>query len=74
MDKKYIITKEGCIIVFPGTFKHSDFSHFNPIRAGFIAFGVKNGDPSVSCYGESFSLGLKSDPEKDTLIAKAQLL
>lgn len=70
---KYVITENDYIIVFPGLFNHSDFRHYNPKRAGFISFGVKDGNPTCSCYGESFSLGLKSDPEKDTLIAKRQL-
>jgi hypothetical protein len=46
----------------------------NPIRAGFISFGVnKNGNPTCSCYGSSFSLNLESNPELDTKIAKLQL-
>jgi hypothetical protein len=74
MDVKYVITKENQIIVFPELFQHKDFSHFNPIRAGFISFGVnKEGNPTCSCYGESISLGLKSDSELDTKIAKRQL-
>lgn len=74
MRVKYVITKDNEIIVFSELFNHSDFRHFNPIRAGFISFGVnKEGNPSCSCYGESFSLNLKSDPIEDTKIAKRQL-
>lgn len=70
---KYIITRGGRIIVFPEMFYHSDFKEFDPVRAGFISFRVEEGEPSLSCWGESISLGLKSDPERDTILAKRQL-
>jgi|688.fasta_scaffold03804_54 hypothetical protein len=74
LKTKYIITKDKEIIVFPELLQHSEFKHFQPISAGFISFGVnKQGNPSCSCYGESISLGLKSNPEEDTVIAKRQL-
>ena len=58
---KYIITKEGKILVFNEWFQHSEFKHFEPISAGFISFGVnQNRNPTCCCYGESISLGLKS--------------
>ena len=71
---KYIVTKDNEIVVFGEIMQHSDFRHMNPIRAGFIAFGVnKEGNPTCSCYGKSISLGMDSDPELDTQIAKRQL-
>lgn len=71
---KYVITKNKEIIVFPELLQHSDFKHFSPISAGFISIGInKQGNPSCSCYGESISLGLKSNPEEDTELAKRQL-
>lgn len=71
---KYIITKDNDIIVFGEIFNHSDFRHMDPIRAGFISFGVnKEGNPSCYCYGKSISLDMVSDPELDTQIAKRQL-
>jgi hypothetical protein len=74
LKTKYIITKDKEIIVFPELLQHSEFKHFQPISAGFISFGVnKQGNPSCSCYGKSISLGLKSNPEEDTVIAKRQL-
>jgi hypothetical protein len=74
LKTKYIITKDKEIIVFPELLQHSEFKHFQPISAGFISFGVnKQGNPSCSCYGESISLGLKSNLEEDTVIAKRQL-
>ena len=74
LKQKYIITSDKVIIVFPELLQHSEFKHFNPTSAGFISFGVnKEGNPSCSCYGESISLGLVSNPEEDTKIAKRQL-
>lgn len=71
---KYVVTKDKSIIVFSETFNHSDFRSKEPISAGFISFGInKQGNPTCSCYGESTSLGLKSDPERDTTIAKRHL-
>jgi hypothetical protein len=73
IKQKYVITNDLVIIVFPELLQHSEFKKFEPVRAGFISFGVKEGNPTCSCYGESISLGLKSDPEEDTKIAKRQL-
>ena len=74
LKQKYIITSNKVIIVFPELLQHSEFKDFNPTSAGFISFGVnKEGNPSCSCYGESISLGLVSNPEEDTKIAKKQL-
>jgi hypothetical protein len=71
---KYVITKNKEIIVFPTSLKHSDFEEFNPISAGFISIGVnEDNNLTFSCYGESLSLGLKSNPKEDTEIAKRQL-
>lgn len=74
LKTKYVITEDKTIIVFPELLQHSEFKRFNPTSAGFISFGVnKEGNPTCSCYGESISLGLKSNPEVDTWIAKRQL-
>ncbi len=71
---KYIRTRDNEIIIFSEIMNHSDFIRFNPVSAGFISIGVdNNGNLTCGCYGESISLGLKSDPEQDTLLAKRQL-
>jgi hypothetical protein len=71
---KYIRTKDNAIIIFAEFMNHSDFRNFNPVSAGFISFGInKEGNPTCSCYGESISLNMKSNPEEDTLLAKRQL-
>ena len=71
---KYIKTKDKKIIVFSGLNNHSDFRVFNPVSAGFINFYDEGGKTKVSCYGESISLEMKSDPEEDTMLANFQLL
>jgi hypothetical protein len=74
LKQKYIITYNKKIIVFTEFLQHSEFKHFNPISAGFISFGInEEGNQTCSCYGESISLGLKSNPEEDTILAKIQL-
>jgi hypothetical protein len=74
LKQKYIITNNKEIIVFTELLQHSDFKHFKPISAGFISFGInEKGNPTCSCYGKSISLGLESNPEQDTKIAKKQL-
>jgi hypothetical protein len=74
LKTKYVITEDRVIIVFPELMQHSEFKRFNPTSAGFISIGVnKEGNPTCSCYGESISLGLTSNPEEDTQIAKRQL-
>ena len=71
---KYIRTKDNEIIIFGEIMQHSDFRNFNPVSAGFISFGInKEGNPTCSCYGESISLNMKSNPEDDTMYAKRQL-
>ena len=70
---KYIRTSNNEIVVFSGLLQHKTFKHMNPVSAGFISFGVnKQGNTSCSCYGNSVSLGLKSNEEEDTLLAKFQ--
>lgn len=55
---KYVMTRRGPII-FPEAITHSEFKRFGPKSAGFISL---NGG-SISAYGESVSLKMKSTPE-----------
>ena len=71
---KYIRTENNEIIVFGEIMQHKDFRNLRPVTAGMISFGIdKDRNPDCTCYGESVSLGLKSDPEVDTRLAKLQL-
>jgi hypothetical protein len=72
---KYIRTKDNEIIVFSELQLHSKFKHFEPISAGFIFFSIDEdrNNPDCICYGESISLGLKSNDD-DTQLAKRQIL
>lgn len=73
---KYIKTEDNQIIVFGEYFTHDQFKRFNPISAGFINFGTDryDGEMICSCYGESISLGLKSDGKVDSELARKQIL
>lgn len=72
MKTKYIKTKNKDIIMFGEIIEHSSFKYQEPISAGFISFGTDSfGNPTCTCYGESISLGLKSD-EEDTELARFQ--
>lgn len=72
MKTKYIKTKNKDIIMFGEIMQHSSFKDKEPVSAGFISFGTDSlGNPICTCYGESISLGLKSDKE-DTELARFQ--
>ena len=53
----YIKTESGQIILFPPTISHDKFEQFKPVSAGFAQ--IYNDE--ITCFGESFTLGLKSD-------------
>lgn len=70
---KYIRTKNDEIIMFSEIMQHSEFEDYRPVSAGFVSFGLNNsGNPTVTCYGSSYSLNLKSKCEEDTNLAKLQ--
>lgn len=70
--QKYVRLKDyNVIIIFPCLLEHSQFKHFNPVSAGFCY--VDAAEQKVSCFGESFSLGLKSDEKGDTTYATKQV-
>ena len=72
---KYIRTEDNEIIVFGEVLQHKDFENLNPVSAGFISFGIgSDKNPSCTCYGESISLGIKSNEIEDTKLAKRQIL
>ena len=67
--QKYVRLKQyNTIIIFPEVLNHSDFKHMDPISAGFCYVRKDR----VDCFGESYSLRMKSDPE-DTKIATKQI-
>ena len=72
--QKYVVTDNKEMIVFSELIQHKEFKSFNPTSAGFISIFVKDGQTDCLCYGESISLGLKSYEEKDTYMAKRQIL
>jgi hypothetical protein len=48
--------------------EHSKFVEFNPTTAGFCYIYPDK----VECFGESISLGIKSNPRLDTIDATVQ--
>jgi spore cortex formation protein SpoVR/YcgB (stage V sporulation) len=67
--QKYVRLKQyDTIIIFPEGLNHSDFKHMNPISAGFCCVEKDK----VQCFGESYSLRMKSDSE-DTKLATKQI-
>ena len=66
---KYIRLKEyDSVIIFPMIIEHIKFKNMNPISAGFC-YVEEN---KVTCFGESFSLDLKS-LSNDTEMATKQV-
>jgi len=68
---KYIVSEEDEIIIFNKNLSHRFFKKFNPIRAGFIDIDIDS--CTCVCYGQDFSLGLKSNPEQDTTRCRLML-
>lgn len=69
-DIKYIMIDEAFPVIFGSMFSHRDVAMGlrglgQVTSAGFVQ---NNGDGTFSCYGESISLGIKSTPDKDTMM------
>lgn len=74
MIGKYVVTPNHEIIVFSQNIQHNTFANLKPISAGFIKFMLTDGKVTCECFGESTSLNIKSNPIKDTRLAKIYLL
>ncbi len=77
---KYVVVNGG-VIVFSAAINHSDMVGHgeNATSAGFVSFRViKDIDDfdvvEPHCYGESISLGVKSNPEADQRKIRIQIL
>jgi len=70
MEKmKYVkVGDYNSIIIFPTIIQHSDFRYLKPTSAGFCYIS----ENKVECFGESVSLGLKSNERLDTIDATKQ--
>jgi hypothetical protein len=70
--QKYVRLKEfNEIIIFPIVISHDEFKNWDVVSAGFCY--VNSNRRRVDCFGESFSLGLKSNEKEDTLQATKQI-
>lgn len=78
-DVKYVIVN-GSAIVFSAAIAHSDMvSHHQKAEgAGFVNFYPSKNEwgediITANCYGESFSLGVVSRGEEDSVIVTQQI-
>jgi len=79
--KYIVISNEGMegILFFPEHINHSTFRNCgNLISAGFVNIRYSISEQGIIraetyCHGNSFTLGLKSRPEEDTLLADIAL-
>ena len=77
MKTKYIVFKQDHledIIIFSGLQQHVDIANklnLTVVSAGFIKFVPL--EDYIECYGDSFSLKVKSRPEEDAQIARRAL-
>lgn len=84
---KYLVFTNGRserIFLFQAVIQHSEFAHtmpgeWKPIRGGFVCFNLQDADGNTlegrfKCYGESISLRLQSDPEKDMILLYRELV
>lgn len=68
-EMKYIMIDEIFPIIFDSSLIHREIAfavRTQPVTsAGFVQLDA---DGNYHCYGESISLGIKADPEKDSKI------
>lgn len=68
---KYVIVEKSCLelpIIFPDVIEHGMFQ--NVISAGFCKIGIGNNRLTVSCWGKSSSLGVKSRAGDSQILEK----
>ena len=72
MRIKYVMTDKGPIL-FPESFKHSEFRRFDPISAGFVGIEIRyDGEKSfLRVFGKSESLKMEPDCNDVFLIERA---
>jgi hypothetical protein len=66
---KYVVVGDD-MIIFPPTMKHSQFKNMGTITsAGLIRiYGGEGPASGVRCFGESVTLKIKSNPQRDELL------
>ena len=66
---KYVIV-DGSPIIFTEDISHDTFRHLNPTSAGFVSIAFIDGKVSADCFGESWSLNIKSHPDDSAIVTK----
>ena len=69
IEKKYIITEYGGPVIFDSLIYHFELG-LDAVSAGFVKIWTDSETEKVrvSCYGESRTMGLASDPPRDEKI------
>jgi hypothetical protein len=69
MTSKYIVFENAGMVIFQEHNTHEEvrnrFHNDTPVSAGFAQIGL-DGEIFFHCYGESISLKLKADTERDS--------
>lgn len=66
------------VVMFEDSFEHKAFAQMCPpgwkaVRGGFVNIWANNDKLIISCCGESFSLGISSDKNKDQDLIRKRL-
>jgi hypothetical protein len=79
LETKYVIV-DGCASVFSAAIGHNEMVKYGKVAegAGFVRFypGKNEWDEDVvtaKCYGSSYSLGVESRPEEDSILVTQQI-
>ena len=77
MEKKYIVVHTmftDCIIIFSLFLDHKTVAgDMNVVSAGFMDIDYSRGRDIAHCYGMSKTLGIKSRPFEDSILANILL-
>ena len=81
-DLKYIMFDDGSFLIFPLMSSHAEVARGSKVSsAGFVNFVPKEDkdypglyECEASCFGESTTLGIKSNEEQDSRIISMSLI
>lgn len=76
MKQKYVITNQGLPILFDQALIHSSVAtHYNVQSAGFFSttINTETNRIEVTCWGESSSLHIRSNPKGDKILIEELL-
>jgi hypothetical protein len=72
---KYVVFREDIPVLIPPTIDHSQMRPLEESLGKITSAGrISLGDNGVKCYGESTTLGIKSDPRDTRLLNSYHLI